>query len=115
MKIALIAAGTASTSGVRSGSWRSVLLVLCAISAFVSPTTAQATQKNVLVLSGGRGSRFYQSDGVLATSAFFGASELLDRGSWKIPDSNRNPIRTTWQRLFEPVIPAKNWISWLPS
>jgi PAS domain S-box-containing protein len=51
----LIAGGATSNSGVRSGSWRNVLLVLCAISAFVSPTTAQAKQKNVLVLSGGRG------------------------------------------------------------
>ncbi len=55
MHISLIAAGGTRKSGVRSGSWRNVLLVLCAISAFVSPTTVQATQKNVLVLSGGRG------------------------------------------------------------
>ena len=55
MHISLIAAGGTRKSGVRSGSWGNVLFVLCAISAFVSPTTAQATQKNVLVLSGGRG------------------------------------------------------------
>ena len=55
MDISVIAAGGTRKSGVRSGSWRNVLLVLCAISAFVSATTAQATQKNVLVLSGGRG------------------------------------------------------------
>jgi PAS domain S-box-containing protein len=55
MQFSLIAAGATSKSGVRSGSWRKVLLVLCAISAFVSPTSAQARQKNVLVLSGGRG------------------------------------------------------------
>ena len=55
MQTSLIAAGGTRKSGVRSGSWRDVLLVLCAISAFASPTTAQATQKNVLILSGGRG------------------------------------------------------------
>ena len=55
MLFSLIAAGATSKSGVRSGSWRNLLLVVCAIYAFVSPTTAQPTQKNVLVLSGGRG------------------------------------------------------------
>jgi PAS domain S-box-containing protein len=55
MQISLIGAGATSKSGIRSGSWRKVLLVLLAISALASPATAQATQKNVLVLSGGRG------------------------------------------------------------
>ena len=55
MQISLIAVEAASKSGVRFRSWRGALFVLCAICAFVAPTTAQATQKNVLVLSGGRG------------------------------------------------------------
>ena len=54
MQISLIAAGGTRKSGVRFGSWRKVL-VLGVISAFVAPTTARATQKNVLILSGGRG------------------------------------------------------------
>jgi PAS domain S-box-containing protein len=55
MEMPLIAASATSRSGVRCGLWRFVLLVLCAISPFVPPTSAQATQKNILVLSGGRG------------------------------------------------------------
>jgi PAS domain S-box-containing protein len=54
-EISLIAAGATGQSGVRSGPCRSVLLLLCAISAVVSLTMAQTTQKNILVLSGGRG------------------------------------------------------------
>jgi PAS domain S-box-containing protein len=54
MEVSLIAAG-ASKSGVRLGSWHNVLLVLCAICAFIPPASAQGTQKNILVLSGGRG------------------------------------------------------------
>ena len=50
-----IAPGAASKSGVRSGSWRSILLAFWALSAFVSPTATQAMQKNILVLSEGRG------------------------------------------------------------
>ena len=50
-----MAVGGTRKSGVRFGSLRNVLFVLCAISAFASPTTAQVRQKNVLVLSGGRG------------------------------------------------------------
>jgi len=55
MKMSLIAEGTAGKTGFRSISWRVLLLVLCALSALAPPTTAQTTQKNVLILSGGRG------------------------------------------------------------
>src|ERR1700751_3119491 len=41
--------------GFRPLSLRSFLLVFCAVSAFVLPTIADAAQKNVLILSGGRG------------------------------------------------------------
>ena len=42
-------------SGFRSISWRKFLLVLCVVSAFVTPNAVEAAQKNVLILSGGRG------------------------------------------------------------
>ena len=50
-----IVQGNANYTVCPSVWWRSALLVLCAISAFDSPTTAQTIQKNVLILSGGRG------------------------------------------------------------
>jgi len=53
--MSLIAEETAGKNGFRSIWWREVLLVFCTLSALVPPTAAQATQKNVLVLSGGRG------------------------------------------------------------
>ena len=53
--MSLIAEETAGKNGFRSIWWREVLLVFCTFSALVPPTAAQATQKNVLVLSGGRG------------------------------------------------------------
>jgi PAS domain S-box-containing protein len=55
MERSLIADRTAGKSGFRSISWRNVFLVLCALAALVAPTAAHATQKNVLILSGGRG------------------------------------------------------------
>jgi PAS domain S-box-containing protein len=42
-------------SGLRSISWRNFLLAFCAVFAFVAPSTVEAAQKNVLVLSQGRG------------------------------------------------------------
>jgi PAS domain S-box-containing protein len=53
--MSLIAEETAGKNGFRSIWWREVLLVFCTLSALVPPTAAQATPKNVLVLSGGRG------------------------------------------------------------
>jgi PAS domain S-box-containing protein len=56
MKMPLIVERAASRSGFSSLSWCDVLLlVICSIFAFVPRFAAQTTQKNVLILSGGRG------------------------------------------------------------
>ncbi len=81
MQISLIAVGGTRKSGVRFGSLRNVLLVLCAISAFAFSNHGTGDAEERIGAVWWTGPCLHQSNGVLTAGSFFRAGELLYRGS----------------------------------